>query len=315
MKCLILGGFGFLGSHLCDVLLERGHTVRLFDRFEALRDNVVHLQGRVETTLGDLANEAAIREAVDGIDIVYHLVSTTHPKISNDDPAFDVASNVLPTLHLLDQVRRNGVKKVIFFSSGGTVYGIPRQVPIPETHPTDPLCSYGIQKLAIEKYLQLYHHLFGLDYAVLRIANPFGERQRPDHIQGAVTVFTHHVLTGRNIEIWGDGQVVRDYLYVRDVANAAELAMHHQGTVRTFNIGAGRGKSLLEVIDAIGGVTGNKPIVTFKPARALDVPINVLDTSAAHQHLNWHPAFAFEEGLERLVAHFRRQSDLAPRQA
>lgn len=308
MKCLILGGFGFLGSHLCEVLLERGHEVRLFDRFEALRRNIAHLEDRVELSLGDLGNAAAVESALEGVDAVFHLVSTTHPKISNDDPAFDISSNLVPTLHLLDQIRARGIQKVVFFSSGGTVYGIPQSVPIREDHPTTPLCSYGIQKLAIEKYLHLYHHLFGLRYAVLRIANPFGERQRPDHVQGAVAVFTHHVLNDQPIEIWGDGKVVRDYLYVRDVADAAERALHAERGDLTVNIGAGQGKSLLDVVSAIATVTGHEPKVVFKPGRALDVPISLLDISLASEQLDWRPAHTFEQGLERMVQHLRQPS-------
>jgi UDP-glucose 4-epimerase len=306
MKCLVLGAFGFLGSHLCDLLLERGHQVRLFDRFEASRGNVAHLLDQVELAIGDFGNAAAVSQALEGIDVVFHLICTTHPKVSNDDPGFDVASNLLPTLHLLDQAGRGGVRKVIFFSSGGTVYGTPQRTPIPEDHPTDPLCSYGIHKLAIEKYLHLYHHLCGLEYAVLRFANPFGERQRPDHTQGAVAVFTHKVLAGETIEVWGDGQVVRDYLYVRDAMDAAERAIACRAPVRVFNVGSGTGKSIREVIDAISRAVGRPARVVFEPARKLDVPVNILDCTAARQHLGWAPQFTFEQGLERMVTYERR---------
>ncbi len=179
MKCLILGGAGFLGSHIADHLLAAGHSVRLFDRFEAVKTNIQHLLPRIELVQGDFGNHAIVSEITRDMDIVYHLVSTTLPKTSNDDMVFDISTNLLPTLHLLEACRQNGVKKVIFISSGGTIYGVPQQIPIPELHPTNPLCSYGIQKLAIEKYLHLFHDLHRLDYAVMRVANPYGERQRP----------------------------------------------------------------------------------------------------------------------------------------
>jgi UDP-glucose 4-epimerase len=151
MKCLILGGAGFLGSHLADRLLEKGHAVRLFDRFEAAKTNIEHLLPHIELVQGDFANHALATQITKNIDIVYHLISTTAPKVSNDDMLFDVSTNLLPTLQLLDACTQNGVKKVVFFSSGGTIYGIPREIPIPESHPTEPICSYGIQKRALEK--------------------------------------------------------------------------------------------------------------------------------------------------------------------
>ncbi|HUO06769.1 MAG TPA: NAD-dependent epimerase/dehydratase family protein [Phycisphaerae bacterium] len=305
MKCLILGGAGFLGSHIADQLVACGHEVRLFDRFEAVKTNIQHLLPRCELVQGDFGNHAIINDATRGMEVVYHLISTTLPKTSNDDMAFDLSTNVVSTLAMLDACVGNGVKKVVFISSGGTVYGTPEVIPIPETHPTNPICSYGIHKLAIEKYLHLYHYLHGLEYGVMRVANPYGERQRPDGAQGAVAVFLGKMLRDEPIEIWGDGSVVRDYLYVHDVAVAAEkLAGYAAGQdgPRTFNIGAGHGLSLLQVIEGLSKALGKTPQVRFSPARKLDVPSNVLDISAAKEHLKWSPAVGFEEGLRRTVA-------------
>ncbi len=305
MKCLILGGAGFLGSHIADQLVAAGHDIRLFDRFEAVKTNIQHLLPRFELLQGDFGNHAIINDATRGIDVVYHLISTTLPKSSNDDMAFDLSTNVVSTIALLDACKQNGVKKVVFISSGGTVYGTPQQIPIPETHPTNPICSYGIHKLAVEKYLHLFHFLHGLEYAVMRVANPYGERQRPDGSQGAVAVFLGKMLRNEPIEIWGDGSVVRDYLHVNDVAVAAEkLASYAPAAdgLRIFNIGAGHGLSLLQVIDGLTRALGKKPQVKFAPARKLDVPSNVLDISAARNHLNWTPAVNFDEGLRRTVA-------------
>src|SRR5262249_42060795 len=142
---------------------------------------------------------------LEGCQTCFHLVSTTLPKSSNADPVFDVESNVLATIRLLTQAIQTGLKKVVFVSSGGTVYGVPKQIPILETHATDPMCSYGITKLSIEKYLHLFHVLHGLDYTVLRLSNPFGEGQRVHASQGAVAVFLGKVLRGETVEIWGDG--------------------------------------------------------------------------------------------------------------
>ena len=182
---------------------------------------------------------------------------TTLPKSPNADPVFDVKSNVLGTVRLLTHAVKFGLKKIIFGSSGGTVYGAPAQLMIPETHPTNPVCSYGISKLAIEKYLGLFYHLQGLDYTVLRIANPFGERQRTQASQGAVAVFLGKVLRGEPVEIWGDGSVVRDYIYIADVVDALLIALEQTSSEHVFNIGAGRGHSLNEVLDGIEKVTGH----------------------------------------------------------
>lgn len=159
---------------------------------------------------GDLGNHGLIREALEGIDVVFHLASTTLPKTSNDDPGYDVRSNVVDTIQLLEACVDAGVRKVIFASSGGTVYGVPERLPIKEDHPTNPISSYGIVKLTIEKYLGLFHYLYGLDYAALRISNPYGPYQDPAGQQGAISVFLHRILSGQPIAIWGDGEIVRE---------------------------------------------------------------------------------------------------------
>ena len=235
MKCLILGGGGFLGSHLCDALLLKGYAVRIFDRPNLKRYRVFSADEDIEWVEGDFANQEDIAQAVPGCDIVYHLVSTTLPKSSNDNPVYDIETNVVSSLHLLKLARKKNVRKIIFISSGGTVYGIPNETPIKETHPTEPVCSYGISKLSIEKYLQLYHSLYGLDYCILRLANPYGERQRPTGAQGAIGVFIHKALNNEPIEIWGDGSVVRDYIYVSDVVEAFVRVIDVDAPFSLFN--------------------------------------------------------------------------------
>ena len=178
-RCLVLGGRGFIGSHLTGALLAQGHQVRCFDRPSAGASDVQAADhATCEFFVGDFTNQNDLARALEGIDTCFHLISTTLPKSSNADPAFDIESNVLGTVRMLTQAVRTGVRKVVFVSSGGTVYGVPESVPIAETHPTDPVCSYGIAKLAIEKYLALFHAERGLDYTVLLLANPFGEVQR-----------------------------------------------------------------------------------------------------------------------------------------
>ena len=299
MRCVLLGGAGFQGSHIAEALLAAGHSVRIFDRPDrdheapqSLRDNATWLEG-------DFINPADTNAAVAGCDVVLHFVSTTLPKASNENPAYDVETNVIGTLRMLEHCVRHRVRKVIFISSGGTVYGVPRQVPIPESHATEPTCSYGIGKLAVEKYLSLYHTLHGLDYCVLRVANPYGERQRVASAQGAVTVFLDRALRGLPIEIWGDGSVVRDYIYVGDVARAFVAAVGYSGDERVINVGSGEGRSLKDIVSAIEKTLGRPVKVNYLPGRPFDVSSNVLDISRAARCLNWRPKVTFAEGLAR----------------
>jgi UDP-glucose 4-epimerase len=300
--CLVLGGRGFIGSHLISALLSHGFRVRCFDRphVEALGSDLLDAPG-FELIEGDLANEAEVAEAIEGCDVCYHLVSTTLPKSSNADPVYDIESNVVATVKLLKHAVKSGVSKVIFTSSGGTVYGNPVSTPIQESHPTNPVCSYGISKLAIEKYLGLFNNLHGLDYTVLRIANPFGARQRTHASQGAVAVFLGKILRGEPIEIWGDGSVVRDYIDISDVVDALLLALEQTSDQHVFNIGSGRGHSLNELIRAIEKVTGRTADCRYLPSRTFDIPSNVLCNTLANQYLGWSPKVEFEDGLEKFA--------------
>jgi UDP-glucose 4-epimerase len=299
MKCLVLGGGGFLGSHLSEALLAQGYAVRIFDRPNLLRFKSFHENQDLEWVEGDFINREHVADAVSGCDFIFHLVSTTLPRSSNENPAYDVETNVISTVHLLEVAAKKQVRKIIFVSSGGTVYGIPKEIPIKESHPTEPICSYGIGKLAIEKYLSLFHLLHGLEYCVLRLANPFGERQRVAAAQGAVAVFLDKALRNENIEIWGDGSVVRDYFHVSDAVSALTKALVYDGTDRVFNVGSGAGKSLIEILAAIEDLLGTPVKRTYLPARAFDVPISVLDISKAAELLKWTPQTPFAEGLSR----------------
>jgi UDP-glucose 4-epimerase len=304
MKCLVLGGGGFIGSHVVDALLERGHRVRVFERPRVPQYRPCDGE-TLEWLEGDFQNSAVVSEAVRGVDAIVHLVSTTLPKTSNDDPEFDVQSNVIGTLRLLRLAVESGVRKVVFISSGGTVYGVPVAIPIPETHPTEPRVSYAIGKLAVEKFLAVFQQQHGLDYAVLRVANPYGPRQRVDIAQGAVAVFLDAALSQRSVDIWGDGSVVRDYVHITDVARAFVLALEYGGTERIFNIGSGQGHSLTDLLNVIERAVGHPVARRFLPARGIDVPSNVLDIARARCELGWAPQIGLDEGVARTVEWLR----------
>ena len=307
MKCLVLGGGGFIGSHVVDALIDGGHRVRVFERPRVPQYRACD-GDTLEWMEGDFQNSARVREAVQGVDTIVHLVSTTLPKGSNDDPEFDVQSNVIGSLRLLRSAVEAGVRKVVFISSGGTVYGVPVTIPIPETHPTEPRVSYAIGKLAVEKYLAVFRQEHGLDYAVLRVANPYGPRQRVDIAQGAVAVFLDAALAGRDVEIWGDGSVIRDYVHVADVARAFVLALEYGGEQRIFNIGSGQGRSLVELLDVIERAVGRPVPRRHLPARGIDVPSNVLDIARAQRELAWTPRVGLEEGVARTVEWLRERA-------
>jgi UDP-glucose 4-epimerase len=296
MNCLVLGGNGFIGSHLVDKLLTEGHRVRVFDKYEEHYRNPLTA---VDYCYGDFGNRGLLMEALTDMDIVIHLISTTLPKTSNDDPAFDVQSNVIETLFLLEQCVARKIKKIIFLSSGGTVYGKPSILPIPENSPTWPECSYGVTKLMIEKYLALFNHLHELEYTVLRPSNPYGSRQNPNGIQGAISVFLGKVARREPIQVWGDGKVVRDYIYIDDLVDAVSKAVKIKTRDKIFNIGSGKGASLDEIIEVIYQVTKRDKFVEYQAKRTFDVPEIYLDVSRAHQQLNWSATTPLEEGIKR----------------
>lgn len=296
MKVLVLGGNGFIGSHVVDKLLREGHSVRVFDKNE---EHYRRGLPGVDYHLGEFGNRGLLLEALNGIDVVVHLISTTLPKTSNDDPVFDVQSNVIETLFLLEQCVANKIKKVIFTSSGGTVYGVPQSVPVLEESQTNPICSYGISKLTIEKYLELFRQLHNLDYVIIRPSNPFGSRQNPFGIQGAIPVFLGKILRNETIQIWGTGDVVRDYIYVEDLVDALYCAINSTTPSRVFNIGCGNGHSLNDLLAIMRNVTGRDLSVTYTKSRSYDVPEIYLDITRASKELNWEPSTSLEQGIKR----------------
>ena len=299
MKCLIFGGGGFIGSTIADSLLRAGHELRIFERPRVAPYRSFEANEQVEWVTGDISSTHDVSDAISDTDVVLHLVSTTLPKNSNDDPIYDVQSNLVGTLQILNAMVALNVRKIVFISSGGTVYGIPKYLPIDEKHPTDPLVSYGVTKLAIEKYLHIFEQLHGIKAITLRVANPYGERQRIETAQGAVGVFLHNALQGLPINIWGDGKVTRDYLHVSDVADAFVKAVDYDGLQRVFNISSGVGTSLNELIDAIENFLGKPVKRQYLPGRPFDVPVSILSNELAKTELKWSPIISMHEGITR----------------
>lgn len=293
MRCVVFGGGGFIGTNLCRSLVGKVDSLKAFGRRQSFPDA---LDG-VAWIPGDFTDPTALAAAVSGCDVVFHLVTSTTPASSNVDKVADLKSNVVSTLRLLDACKEEGVRRVVFVSSGGTIYGIPSVIPTSEDAPTNPITAYGVAKLAIEKYLALYEHLYGIESRILRVANPYGAYQTAMKNQGAIAAFMLRALEGKFIEIWGDGSVTRDYIYIDDVVNALQLAAVHEGPSRIFNIGSGKGYSLLDVAKAIEGTLEKAISVHHNKARPVDVPCSILDIGRAKVELDWAPKVSLQEGL------------------
>lgn len=284
-----------------DRLVADGHAVRVLD----VRPASAEIAGDVEWLEGDFSHREVSANAVVGCELVFHLASTTIPKTATDDPVFDVNTNVAGSIGLIQAAVKQRAR-IIFLSSGGTVYGIPQSIPIGESHPTDPVSAYGIGKLAIEKYLGMFHHLQRLPYCVLRVANPFGPRQRPEAAQGVVTTFVARILKNEELSIWGDGSVVRDYLYVSDAIEAMSLAAR-SSYCGILNVGGGNRLSVNEVIARIESALGMKARRRYLPGRAFDVPSNVLDYRLAREILGWEPQTPFDAGVRATARYIESQ--------
>jgi UDP-glucose 4-epimerase len=298
-RILVLGAAGYIGRELCARLSRAGASLRCFDR--AVPVPRPDWGANTQWVEGDFADAAKVREAVDGVDYVFHLVSTTIPETSNRDLPRDLTTNVIPTLGLLEAVRSSSVKKLVFVSSGGTIYGIPRVIPIPESHENEPISGYGIHKLTIEKYLHLYAYTYGLEYCVLRLANPYSPSQVSDRPQGVVGRFVYKALKREAIEIWGDGSVVRDYIYMDDALDMFQLVLGYDGEKTVFNVGSGIGHSLMDIAGIIESQIGSSLDIRFLPARQVDVPVNVLDITRARTELGWSPRTDIRVGIQRML--------------
>ncbi len=294
--CLVIGA-GFLGSHLIERLVHEKFPVRVLATRK--RRASTPPNKNVEWIEGSSSDPNILQVCIHDAQYLFHFAGSTLPVMSNLDPAADVHINLENSLRILLAAAQGGVRKVIFPSSGGTVYGIPKQVPLSEDHPTDPICSYGIGKLTLEKYLAVLERKYGMQYAVLRYSNPFGPGQDPFRNFGAVSTFLGRIARRKPIEIWGNGETVRDFLFIEDAIEATWRAMQYGGNVRIFNIGRGSGTSLNDLVRQMEKTTGIKPRILYRESRPSDVPTNVLDISRARRELGWTPTVPLGESISR----------------
>lgn len=307
MRVLIIGGSGFIGRYISSELSSNNIPVTVFDRHADESKSTESLCYRN----GDFGKREQLESVIaqHPIDRVVHLASSTLPQSSNENPRFDVQSNVCDSISLLDLCVKYKIKKVLFMSSGGTVYGVPQINPVDETHRTYPICSYGITKLAIEKYLSLYYQLYGLKYAVLRAGNPYGPWQDHSSNQGVISVYANRILTGMPLYVWGNGEVVRDYFHVRDLAILSKRALMSD-QCGVWNAGSGFGTSINRLIHLLSDITNIKPEISYGPSRAFDVPEIVLDCNKARRAFNWYAKTSLSTGLSDVVQWLRRRGDM-----
>jgi len=298
-KALVIGGNGFIGSHLVDALVNLEWEVTIFDLHSRRYDSTSQ---RVNFIQGDLGkSDPAIGSIIEktGVDVVFHLAWSSIHEISLQNPKIDLITNLTPSINII-QACTQLAKKLIFLSSGGAIYGPTKKNYIPETHPLNPISPYGIGKIAVEKYMGMYHHLYGLNYAVIRPSVPFGPRQDYLKRQGAVSVFLYRVSQELPVTIWGDGNSIRDYFYVADLIDAIiRCADHDLQNNRIFNVGGSEGITLKQLLAQVETVVGKKAIVEFQPARQFDPPQVILDTTLIHDEMGWRPQISLSEGMWR----------------
>lgn len=298
MHFLVIGGTGFIGSAFAARAIAAGHRVRIVSRNSPAGRKSARVLSAAEYITGDFADAALLDRATAGVDICVHAASTTNPSSANHNMEQDVAQNLVGSIGVLRGCLRSKVKRVVLISSGGTVYGRAASANIPESAATEPVSAYGIVKLAIEKYFALFSELYGLDYRITRLSNPYGPGQRSDSGQGVVAAFVERILKGEALVVLGDGSIVRDFIYIDDAVEALLRVCSYAGPHRVFNVGSGLGTSIQDIIDLVADLSRHKPKIEYRAGRKFDVPANVLCCDRARQELNWAPTIPLASGLQ-----------------
>lgn len=305
MKVLVTGGAGFIGSHLVDRLIQEGHEVVVVDNLSTgKRRNLNRAARFFKLDIQSWRLERVFRN--ERPNVVMHLAAQMDVRKSVEDPVFDAQVNVLGTLNVLQQAVRHGVRKVVFSSSGGAIYGEQEIYPAPESHVTRPLSPYGISKLCGEQYLSYYQRVSGLQVVNLRYANVYGPRQDPDGEAGVVAIFIQKLLNNEQAIVHGNGRQTRDFVYVEDVVEA-NLAVMGQETQGTYNIGTGEETSINDVLRILVGHTNSTCKELHGPAKHGEQVRSVIDASKIRQELSWEPRTELSEGLKRTIDYFRER--------
>lgn len=305
MKILVTGGAGFIGSHVCDAYIAKGHEVVVVDDLSSGFEKNINPKAKfVKADIRDSSlKDLFIKEK---FDVVNHHAAQMDVRRSVNDPLFDADTNILGTLNLLQNCITTGVKKFIFASTGGAVYGEQTIFPADESHPTNPLSPYGISKLAVEKYLYFYNAQYNLNYTILRYANVYGPRQNPFGEAGVVAIFTTKLLTGDQPIINGTGEQTRDYIYVADVVKANLLALN-DNSIDIYNIGTGLETNVIKIFLHLNEITGTGMQQKHGPAAHGEQLRSVITSEKLFKKFGWKPAVQLEEGLKFTVNYFKNE--------
>lgn len=307
MRILVTGGAGFIGSHTVDALVREGHDLAVLDDLSAGRREQVNPAARFFKA--DLRDAGAINEIVgrERPETIYHFAAQMDVRRSVAEPSFDASVNLVGFLNLIEAGRRSGLRRVIFSSTGGAIYGEQEVFPCTEDHPVRPLSPYGVAKLATEKYLYFYRAEYGLEYLALRYANVYGPRQDPHGEAGVVAIFCGRVLAGQQVTIFGDGEQTRDYLFVGDIvrANVAALSCEISGE---FNIGTGIETSVNRLYQELAAAAGSDLQPVHAPRRAGEQRRSVISAARAAEHLRWRPEIPLAQGLRATFAFFKERA-------
>ncbi|GAC1369504.1 MAG: NAD-dependent epimerase/dehydratase family protein [Aquirhabdus sp.] len=298
MRVLVLGGNGFIGSHLVDALVARGDEIDVVGLAPNLYNIFLTQSQKVQYHQGNFSNIQFLTPLLERADVIFHLISTTIPATSNQNPIADIQDNLVATVQMLEVLRHLPSKRLIYISSGGTVYGTPQHIPVPESHPLDPKNSYGIVKVAIEKYLHMYADLYDVSSVVLRLANPYGPRQMKIGVQGFIATVLMSELQSKPITIWGDGKVIRDYIYIDDVVGLLQRVAE-RNEIGTYNVGSGEGYSLLNILKTANEITQKDIQVNYLPSRNFDIPEIVLDIHHVCKTFDWKPEISLIQGMSK----------------
>jgi len=305
MRILVTGGAGFIGSHVVDAYLEQGHDVLVVDDLSTGKRENVNPKARLHA-LDIRDKKLAEVFATERPDVINHQAAKANLRESMGKPGLYADVNILGSLHLLELSRKHNVKKFIFASTGGAIYGEPEYLPADEMHPVNPLDPYGASKAAFEHYLPVYEANYSIPFTVLRYANVYGPRQDPYGEAGVVAIFAVKMLRGEQAIINGSGEQERDFAYVGDVARANLLALD-RGDGGFYNIGTGAGTSINEIFSRLKSSTGYEKQDVHGPAKAGEVFKIYLQADRARRELGWQPTTSLEEGLHRTVEYFRTQ--------
>ena len=306
MNVLVTGGAGFIGSNVVDAFINEGHNVIILDNFSSGKDENVNPKATVyRMDIQDAAVENIFRD--EKIEVMCHHAAQMDVRKSVADPKFDALVNVLGFLNLMEAGRKHGLKKVLFSSTGGAIYGEQDYFPADEQHPNRPLSPYGITKLTTEKYIFFYKEIYGIDHVILRYANIYGPRQNPHGDAGVVAIFSLKMLNGEQPIINGDGKQTRDYVFVGDVVKANVLALSYNGS-NIFNIGTGIETDVNQLFHYIKKLTGSNAEENHIPAKAGEQMRSVISSKKINEMLGWKPTVTVEEGLKRTVEFFRSKN-------